>query len=106
MEGLNRVAKCTFIEDACSLGAKEHLAALLYDTLVHSFSVKAPTLESDLYKAFGIVDDELDQLVISVAQAAGLRLPTAAEMTQQSAVRSVKDLLLFLNGFEPRGDAT
>lgn len=92
------MSKIAFLDDARGLGVRDDLALLVHETLVHSFRVKAPSVESDLYKAFGMVDDELDQLVVEVAAAAKLRLPSPMEMSDQPAVRTVRDLLLFLNG--------
>lgn len=98
-----------FVDEARRLGLRDELSMFLHETLVESFRVKQVTMESDLYKAFGIVDDELDQVVMEVAKKAHLQLPTPAETAGLPAVRTVKDLLLFLSGLPttvPSGTAS
>ncbi|WP_374565587.1 hypothetical protein [Ideonella sp.] len=91
------MSNSTFLDDARGLGVRDDIAQLVHETLVRSFRVKNPSVQSDLYKAFGMVDDELDLLVVEVAVGAKLRLPSPTETFGQPAVRTVKDLLLFLN---------
>jgi hypothetical protein len=97
------MVKDTFLNEALRAGVSEELALLVYETLIDSYRVKQVTIDADLYRAFGIVDDELDQVVVEVAEKAGLQLPGAAETAGMPPVRTVKDLLLFLNGLRSVG---
>lgn len=86
--------------EARHMDIRDELSSVLYETLIDSFRVNRVTMDSDLYKSFGIVDDELDQLVLEVSEKSHLQLPSPAESAGLPPVRTVKDLLLFLNGLQ------
>lgn len=89
-------AKRDFLADARGIGVRQDLAEVVYDSLTRAFRAMPLSLGANLYEAFGIVDDELDAVVMDVANKVRLKLSGPEETAKMPAIQTVKDLLLFL----------
>jgi hypothetical protein len=90
--------KAIFLTSARATGIREDLAGILYETLTEVYRARQVTIEANLYKSFGIVDDELEMVITDIASKARLRLPDPRETARMPPIQTVRDLLLFLAG--------
>jgi len=55
----------------------------------------------DLYKVYGLADEDLDDAVFELAERYGKKSPTDADLEGQPPVRTVADLVRFLSRLPP-----
>ncbi len=89
-----------FVSAAAAIGVDQAVARTFYDVITSSFRVKGLELDADLSKRYGIVDDELDDVVMTGAKRLGRVLPTPAQTRGMPPVRTVADLLRFVQGMK------
>ena len=55
--------------------------------------------DDDLYQVYGIWNEDLDDLIIELAQTCGCKTPTTEDVAELAPIRSVKDLVRLLHRF-------
>jgi hypothetical protein len=80
-----------------SVGADD-VAAAVWEALQHEAVVEGfkPMPEDDLGTIFGIADDDLDEVSLTLLQLCGCRIPLPSETRNMPAVTTVLELIHFV----------
>lgn len=93
--------KENFIKYFSEQGISVSLALSVYIDIYQRHLFKRPVKpDDDLYKIHGIVDEDLDDLVLETAEANNLKIPLNTNYWQKPII-TVEDLIQCLSSFSP-----
>ncbi len=95
-------SKERFLDYFSEQGISVSIALSVYNDIYNGHLFKRPVKpDDDLYKAHGIVDEDLDDLVLETAEANNLKVPVSTNYWQKPII-TVEDLVQFLASFSPK----
>ena len=98
----NEDNKESFLEYFSKQGISLSLALSVYDDIYNGHLFKRPVNPGDdLYKMHGIVDEDLDDLIIEIAEANNLKVPLNTDYWQ-NPVTTIEDMIFFIASFSPK----
>lgn len=97
-------SKKEFFESFERVGIEKEAASLVWNALMNEavFDGFLPAPDDDLLYTYGIVDDDLDELVIELLNQYKCKLPLSSDIEKMSPVRTVYDLVCFLSEIKKR----
>jgi hypothetical protein len=104
---LNRTSytQADFVEYFQTRGVDAEVAATVWRALAGEAAVEGftPMPQDSLQTVFGLVDDDLEELVLSILRHTDRRIPSRSETATMPPVRTVEDLVGFVNTMKTIG---